>query len=531
MKKRVVLGLRFRLTLAVAVFVLVIMGMVIEFVRRQQSDMLAREVRQRGMALAGAVAANSAEPLALGEETALLLMQQVQGVIQISSDPEAKRDLLSSTGLVPLVLEELKALGRPKVSAEVQNEGVVFAKVVDPTGAVLAAADVFGEQADWVNELGTPYKPDPGTGVLAPGEAGRVWETPVRGGMFVVGAPILGGASGSGAVTIAEEGETAAAPATLGAVYLGVSKSLVGRAIAVAVSKLLLVLGGGLIFGVLVTIVIVNRLVKPIRLLYDAVIAVGGGNFNQRVTIERRDELGELAISFNDMARGLAEREIIRNAFGAYVSQDLLSDILDNPEAMKIGGVKRTITLVDSDVRGFTSMSTTLPPEEVVTVINAYLDLQTRIVREYRGHIDRFVGDEVLAAFGVPDEAPDDAQRAVKCAWAIRQAVAKMVFERVAQGLPAPRIGIGVDTGTVVAGNMGAQGVKLEYAIVGQPMSTAHELVDAARDPRVPGGQVILSEATYRKVKDMVEVRELGTLDLPGSSTGVKIYDLVGVKS
>ena len=506
------LGLKAKLMVVLALFVLLIMGLAIEFARRQQIEALDHEMRERGKALARAVAANSAEPLSLRREATLLLMQTAQGVIQRSEDPGALERLSPVGSFAGLVLEELGRLGRARYSAEIQNEGVLFARLVGPDGRIMAAADVGRPKEEWINELGETYSPEPGTGIIAEGEKEKVWDSGARGGILVIGVPIYSGRN------------------FLGSVYLAMSKETIRRTIATAVAKLLLVAIGGLAVGILIAVVLASRLVRPVQALSDAALAVGMGDYSRRVNIRRRDELGELAAAFNDMARGLGERELIRNAFGAYVSYDLLADILSNPEAMKIGGMKRTVTMVDSDIRGFTSMSAALPPEEVVSVVNSYLDLQTQIVRQHKGHIDRFVGDEVLAVFGVPEEDPDDAERAVRCAWEIKLGVAAMIEDRRAKGLPAPRIGIGIDTGTVIAGNMGAQGVKLEYAVVGEPVGSAHELVDLARDEESPGGQVILSEDTYLKTKDVVKVRPLEALPVHGKRDGRKAYELLDIK-
>lgn len=510
------LGLKAKLIIVLSLFVLLIMGLVIEFVRRQQSEALDHEMRERGKALARAVAASSAEPISLGTEATLLLMQTAQGVIQRSEDPEALERLSPKGSFAGLVMRNVADFGRPKETIEIQNEGVLFAKLVGPDGKVMAAADVSRPKEEWINELGETYYPDPGTGLISEGEKERTWDSYTRGGMIVIGVPIYSGDA---------RGDF------LGGAYLGMSKETIRRAIATAVSKLLLVAIGGLAIGILIAVVIAARLVNPVQALSDAALAVGLGDYNRRVDIRRSDELGELASAFNEMAQGLGERELIRNAFGAYVSYELLADILSNPEAMKIGGAKRTVTMVDSDIRGFTSMSAALPPEEVVSVVNAYLDIQTQIIRRYKGHIDRFVGDEILAVFGVPEEDPDDAERAVRCAWEIKNAVAAMIKERQSKGLPAPRIGIGVDTGTVIAGNMGAQGVKLEYAVVGEPVGSAHELVDLARDESSPGGQVIISEDTLIKIKEIVQVRELEALPSQGMRGGRKAYELLEVKA
>jgi adenylate cyclase len=286
-----------------------------------------------------------------------------------------------------------------------------------------------------------------------------------------------------------------------------------------------------LVLAVILALFISGTLVGPIHQLRDGALAVATGQFNTHVGIRRRDELGELAFAFNGMTKGLAERELIRGAFGAYVSSDVLTDILANPEAMKtIGGVKRTVTMVFTDVRGFTEMAGKLEAEQVVAVINDYLDLQAKRVREQKGHVDKYIGDAMRAVFGIPVEAPDDVERAVRCAWGIKVDVAKLVADRESRGEPHPLIGIGVDTGEVVAGNIGAASAKLEYTVIGDPVGMSEACMDVARDPNASGGQVILTESTYAKVRDLVEVRELPPLKLQGRETETKIYELTGLK-
>ena len=174
-------------------------------------------------------------------------------------------------------------------------------------------------------------------------------------------------------------------------------------------------------------------------------------------------------------------------------------------------------------------MSEKLDPEEVVAVINAYLDVQARIISEHGGYLERFVGDAVSAVFGVPAERPDDTERAVRCAWAIRQAVTAMVGERRRKGLLSPLIGIGLDTGHAVAGNIGAQGAKLDYTVIGDPVATSELLQDAARDPEGKRSLALMSEDTYERVRDIVEARELEPLNIPGRSGPLRVFELTGI--
>lgn len=535
-RKGIRFGLATKFTFALGLFVLAIMGAVVELVRRQQTGALDHELRERGKSLARAVAANASEPLSLGQANPLAPLEVailVSNVIQSSADPAALRRVYSADSLGSLVWEDLKRLGREVPVTGVQNEGVLFAKVVDPAGNIIASADSMIPQASWAEEMSKPYQPEPGTGLLQPGQPEQVWESPGRAGMYLIGIPVLAkegedAAPAEGAPPPAAGG--AAASLQLGTVYLAMSQGVIRRAIALAVAKLILIGLVALAIGVVAAFWIVSRIVTPVQLLRRAVLAVGGGDYQQQVTINRSDELGDLAGAFNGMAKGLAEREIIRSALGAYVSHGVVDQILKDGDAMKVGGVRRLITVVDTDVSGFTAMSARMSPEDVVKIINVYLDVQARIIQEYGGHIDRFVGDEIYAVWGVAEEKPDDAEKAVRCAAAIREAIANLIEAQRAKGQPDPRIKIGIDTGQVVSGNMGAQGVKIEPAVVGEPMGASHEIMDVARDKTMPGGQIVLSGSTYERVKDFVEVRDLGGVAMHGRAEPLQAYELMAVR-
>jgi len=544
-------GLRLRLTVYLAAFLLAIMSVASYWVIKQQRAALEREIRERGLALARALAANSVEPLSLGGEAPLQLMLLVKTVIQSADegDAAAQRARLTET-LGSMVWHDLVGFGGAGGGKGIRNEGVMFAKIVDPAGKKIAMADAQQPPEAWVQEMDQPYQPPAKTALLSPGEEERVWESPDSGGIYVIAVPIhqrtagLGGdepaanapgaptGPGAGAAPASSLPPVSAAPGGfMGSVYLGMSQSIVRRALAVAFAKLLYVALGVLVLAVAIALVISGALVGPIRLLRDGALAVGSGRFDTHVGIQRRDEVGALASAFNGMTKGLAERELIRGAFGAYVSSDVLTDILANPEAMKtIGGVKRTVTMVFTDVRGFTSMAGQLEAERVVAVINDYLDLQAKRVRENRGHVDKYIGDAMRAVFGIPTENADDPVRAIRCAWAIKQDVAKLVAERTARGEPHPLIGIGVDTGEVVAGNIGAASAKLEYTVIGDPVAMSEACMEAARDPNAEGGQVILTANTYERVRDLVEVKELEPLQLQGHEAAARVYELVGLK-
>jgi class 3 adenylate cyclase len=544
------LGLRVKFTATLTAFILAIVLLASGAIIRQQTAALDKEVRERGLALANALASNSVEPISLGAD-ALQLMLLARTVVQTADDPEAARRLVGASETLPaMVWRYVRAPESAAPAAGVRNEGVLFAAIVDASGSILAAADALRPLEATLAEIGSPYRPPPRTALLSPSDGARIWDSPLHHGTYVIGVPIrhrraappaaegsgtgAAGAAPPGAAGRAEPGVPAAAsdPAGaqfMGAVYLGMSQAIVRRSVALALSKITRVALAALLVGALAALVISTRLVRPIQALRAGALRVGAGDLDTAVHIRRRDELGQLARAFNEMTRGLAERELIRGAFGAYVSSDVLDDILANPEAMKtIGGVKRTVTMIFTDVRGFTAMSGRLQAEAVVGTINEYLDVQAKAVRRHKGHLDKYIGDAVRAVFGVPSERPDDAARAVRCAWEIKREIAKLIADRKARGLVAPLIGIGVDTGEVVAGNIGAASAKLEYTVIGHPVGLSEMCMDAARDPNAEGGQIVLTEHTYEQVKDLVEVRELPALSLHGGT--LRVYELTGLR-
>ncbi len=538
------LGLRVKFTLWFTLLVVVVVVLAGVAISRQQRAALDREIKERGLALARALAANCYEPMSTGQDVMLSVGLLTRNLIQQTDDAEAgRRHLIVRESMPTLVMQYMKTLAAVESLPGLRNEGVISARVTDATGKVIAAADALKKQEDWGAEWDAPYQPPVGTMILAQGEEEKIQSSPVPTDQYVMAVPIrrptatpvpdatepapaAGDATGNGAPAPAE----ATASGFYGVVYLGISQSIVKRAVALAISKLVMVALLGLALGVAISLVFSTSIVRPIRLLQQGALAVGAGKFDMPVAVKRKDELGELAGAFNEMTKGLAERELIRGAFGAYVSGDVLDDILANPEAMKsIGGVKRTISMIFTDVRGFTAMSSKLEAEQVVTIINEYLDAQAKLVRKHKGHLDKYVGDAVRAVFGVPDERADDAERAVRCAWEIKLAVAHIVAERGTRGEPNPKIGIGVDTGTVVAGNIGAAGAKLEYTVIGDPVGTSERCMDAARDPDAVGGQVVLTEHTYDLVAHLVEVREMPPLEEHGHT--VKLYEMIGLKA
>ncbi len=180
-----------------------------------------------------------------------------------------------------------------------------------------------------------------------------------------------------------------------------------------------------------------------------------------------------------------------------------------------------------SDVRGFTSFSEKHEPEEVVSLLNEYLGAMTEIVFEHEGTLDKFVGDAIMALWGAPVGQPDHAERAVRCALAMIDRLKQLQAKWTAEGRYVIDIGIGINTGGMVVGNMGAEGKKMDYTVIGDNVNLGARLEGLTRQYN---HHIIISEFTFEKVKDIAQVSELGSVTVKGKERPVVIYGVVGLK-
>jgi adenylate cyclase len=217
----------------------------------------------------------------------------------------------------------------------------------------------------------------------------------------------------------------------------------------------------------------------------------------------------------------------IRKMFSSYVSKRIVDELIRDPSKAKLGGERKEITVLFSDIRGFTSFSEKHEPEEVVSILNEYLGAMTNIVFDSEGTLDKFVGDAVMALWGAPVGQPDHAERAVRCAIAMIKKLEELQKKWAAEGKTALDIGIGINTGDMVVGNMGAEGKKMDYTVIGDNVNLAARVEGLTRQYN---NHIIITEFTYNKVKDIVRVNELGSVTVKGKQHPVVIYDLVGVK-
>lgn len=215
--------------------------------------------------------------------------------------------------------------------------------------------------------------------------------------------------------------------------------------------------------------------------------------------------------------------EFIRRVFGRYLTDEVVDELLERPEGLAFGGQRRLVTVLMSDLRGFSALSERHSPEQVVRFLNAYLESMTAIISKHRGTIDEFLGDAILAVFGAPVQRVDDAERAVACAVEMQNAMPEVNRRARELGLPRLEMGIGLHCGEVAVGNIGSTR-RAKYGIVGSAVNLAGRV-----ESYTVGGQVLATEALEGRMSGLLEVRGELSMTGKGLRKPVRLLDVAGI--
>ena len=279
-----------------------------------------------------------------------------------------------------------------------------------------------------------------------------------------------------------------------------------------------LTLGGALLMSFFLS----HGLSAPVGRLVAATRRVAEGDYDFQVHSRSTDELGTLARAFNAMIDDLALKRRYRSLLDKVVSKEIAEEMLKGE--IFLGGETRTVTTLFADLRGFTRLTQGMDPQEIIAMLNEFMDAAAGAVEAEDGVVDKYVGDEIMAVFGAPIARSDDPLRAVRAALAMQGAVERLNADRRVRGLPLIAAGIGLETGLVVAGNMGSRN-RLNYTVLGKSVNIASRLCS-----RAGGGEVLIAESTYREVKEAVEAEALEPLPLKGISHPVMTYRVTGLR-
>ena len=219
-----------------------------------------------------------------------------------------------------------------------------------------------------------------------------------------------------------------------------------------------------------------------------------------------------------------ADKRAIRDMFGKHVSPKIVSQMLDNDDpksALNLQGKRVRVTIFYSDIRGFTAMSEKMTAEQIYGQLNEYFEEMCQIVFKYDGYVDKFIGDCLMAVFSAPNPQEDDAYRAVLCAFEQQQKILEMATAWAGEGRKVFTVGMGLNTGEVVMGNLGSND-RMNYTVIGDAVNTAARLYNVAK-----GGQTIISEYTYEEVKDRFIVNELQPVFVKGKELSLRNFEVI----
>jgi class 3 adenylate cyclase len=279
----------------------------------------------------------------------------------------------------------------------------------------------------------------------------------------------------------------------------------------------------GALCALLLGLLFARRLTRPISALTGAVARVAGGDLSQSLPVRSRDEVGVLTRAFNEMVEGLRQRDFIRNAFGRYVSPEVAKALLESPDGLRLGGEKREVTVLMSDLRGYTRFAEHGDPAGVMAVLNEYLGHMAEIVIAHGGTINEFIGDAIFAVFGAPVEHADHAERAAATALAMQRANDALNRANAEGGRPSFEMGIGLHTGEAVVGNIGSE-QRTKYAVVGAAVNLA-----ARVEGCTVGGQILMTAATTERLGALAETAPPVSVELKGLTAPIALYELRGL--
>ena len=285
----------------------------------------------------------------------------------------------------------------------------------------------------------------------------------------------------------------------------------------------LIIMGIFLIIAIMIVYLFAKLISGPVISLVKAADQVKEGKYDLDMRPRSKDEVGLLTYAFNDMAKGLGEREKMKDAFGKFVNKEIAEQVLRGE--VKLGGEKKQAAVFFSDLRGFTALSEGLAPEAVVKFLNAYFTDMVRCVHETHGVVDKYIGDAIMAHWGAIGGKGSHTENAVNAGLHMRKAL--LAFNKTHKGkFPVAKMGSGINTGPVISGQIGSE-ERLEYTVIGDAVNLASR-IEALNKPF--GTDLLISEDSYQEVKGIFRLALMPSIKVKGKSEPQKIYAVIGRK-
>ncbi len=278
------------------------------------------------------------------------------------------------------------------------------------------------------------------------------------------------------------------------------------------------------ILGFIASFILGKRLTRPIHQLINAGRAISAGDYHVRLNDQRKDELGSLMQSMNEMTEGLLRKEQVEQTFSRYVSPKVAKAVLSNLNQVKLGGHHVEASVLFADIVGFTRLSEELHPEQVNSLLNEYFSIIAQAAHCYGGHIDKYIGDCAMLVFGVPEDDAKHSFHAAACAITIQKLVKIVNRQRANDNLTQVRFRIGINSGMMLAGNMGAA-ERMDYTVVGDAVNTASRLASAA-----DAGEILISDELNVTLQSQgIVSTRFKKISLKGKKEALVTYHVSGV--
>ena len=307
---------------------------------------------------------------------------------------------------------------------------------------------------------------------------------------------------------------------TRAAALPGVDPAAAPRIVSNMLSFIVFIVAVGVLAAIGLSLFVAASVAGPLDRLRSAMREVEQGELDTRCPVVSNDEIGAVAEGFNRMVGGLRERELLKETFGKYVSREIRDEILAGRVSLE--GQAQEVTILFADLRDFTPWVEATGPREVVRDLNAYFTEMDHAIRAHRGLVLQFIGDEIEAAFGAPVVDPAHAEMAVRAALEMRRRLRAWNAERVRAGKPPLRHGIGIHTGSVLAGNIGSA-ERHSYALVGDPVNLASRIQGLNKEL---GSDILVSGDTRRRLNGQFDLVPLPAVRVKGKSMEVEVYRL-----
>lgn len=274
--------------------------------------------------------------------------------------------------------------------------------------------------------------------------------------------------------------------------------------------------------AVLVVFFFGKTLTTPIIRLVGATKKIKEGQYNVDINPTTKDEIGELTLSFIEMGRGLEEREKMKSAFGKFVNPEVAEAILK--DEVQLGGERKTVAVLFSDIRSFTKISEKMEPEEIVGMLNAYMRRMVECIDQMGGVVDKFIGDAIMAVWGAPISRGNDTEKAIDSALLMRKTMIEYNKTRGSANRPKIKFGVGINTGPALVGQIGTEN-RMEYTVIGDAVNMASRTESLNK---AFGTDILISEDSYKLVKDIYAVEGMRPIRVKGKEKPQQIYAVLG---